>query len=97
MHKTKGAWMHCTGPTGLLGSTLSPDWAVRKAAADGIRAAAVILGPALLSLDLGTIVSALNPLKFDKMKPVRSAAIEALAILSHLQVVPFSQCILCAW
>ena len=79
------------------------EWAVRKAAAEAIKALAIALGPGLdspgpaaLPADAGAMsasiraAEALEKCRFDKVKPVREAVQEAQAVLLDLQVRPIS-------
>ena len=82
--------------SGFVGALVHTDWAVRKAGAEGLRALGQMLGQDLVELGDGTAdtadrpfaraVSALWTARGDKMKPVRDASNEALAVYAALQV-----------
>ncbi|KAK9816903.1 hypothetical protein WJX72_006945 [[Myrmecia] bisecta] len=83
--------------SGLAAALSSSDWATRKAAAEALKALAIVLGPALESLaapgspgrdpkpPTAVMEQALTRCKFDKVVPVRKAVGEALGVLTDLQ------------
>ena len=73
-------------PSGLLGCCTCQDWLVRKAAVDGLRAIAVGAGMHQDESQIQATISAVAAIKHDKMKPVRTAAGEAIFVLKDLQV-----------
>lgn len=72
----------------------SPDWPVRRAAAEALKALTITLGPQLDGATLpvtgqtpsAAAADALDKCRFDKVKPVRDSMLEALAVLQDLQV-----------
>ncbi|WIA12977.1 hypothetical protein OEZ85_006589 [Tetradesmus obliquus] len=83
--------------SGIIGCLAAKDWAVRRAAADALRAAVLLLGPAMEPdgrWQLGDpsslthrCLSALDAqsCKFDKVREARDAAREAAGLLQELQ------------
>lgn len=83
--------------SGLVAALKSPDWPVRRAAAEAIKALAIALGPALDSPGQAAqaagvqtpslrAAEAFEKCRFDKVRPVREAVQEAQAVLQDLQV-----------
>jgi hypothetical protein len=68
----------------LLRSLNSEEFSTRKATADCVYTYAVVL-PLSVKLYAGELIEALTPLRSDRVKPVREAAIEALGTLRELE------------
>lgn len=97
--------------SGLVAALRSPDWPVRRAAAEAIKALAIALGPALDSPGQAAqpagvqapslrAAEAFERCRFDKVRPVREAVQEAQAVLQDLQVscvVMTSRTANCSW
>ena len=77
---------------------VNPDWPIRRAAADAIKALAIALGPDLDSPSQAALTpgvqsvscraaEALERCRFDKVRPVREVVQEAQAVLLDLQVI----------
>ena len=85
---------HVCCSTGLLAALRCPDWPVRRATAEAIKALAVALGPQLEAANpavashtmTAAAADALDKCRFDKMRPVRDSVQEAQAVLQDLQV-----------
>ncbi|DBA81597.1 TPA: hypothetical protein ACH3X1_007364 [Trebouxia sp. C0004] len=82
--------------SGLVSALSNPDWPIRRAAADAIKALAIALGPDLDSPSQAALTSgvqsvscraaeALEKCRFDKVRPVREVVQEAQAVLFDLQ------------
>ncbi|GFR41107.1 hypothetical protein Agub_g1752 [Astrephomene gubernaculifera] len=80
--------------SGAVGALSRPDWQVRLAAADMLRATALLLGP-LLEMDgswaagdprsvTGRAIRGLESCRFDKVREVREVARAALAVMEDL-------------
>lgn len=87
-----------TCSSGLVSALSNPDWPIRRAAADAIKALAIALGPDLDSPSQAALTSgvqsvscraaeALERCRFDKVRPVREVVQEAQAVLLDLQVI----------
>lgn len=87
-----------TCSSGLVSGLSNPDWPIRRAAADAIKALAIALGPDLDSPGQAALTSgvqsvscraaeALDKCRFDKVRPVREVVQEAQAVLLDLQVI----------
>lgn len=87
-----------TCSSGLVSALSNPDWPIRRAAADAIKALAIVLGPDLDSPSQSPLNSgvqsvscraaeALEKCRFDKVRPVREVVQEAQAVLLDLQVI----------
>eukprot|EP00775_Hariotina_reticulata_P011340 gene11340-11489_t len=80
--------------SGILGCLGSKDWAVRRAAADTLKASVVLLGPALEPEGCWSLgnpgslthrcLDALESGRFDKVKEARDATREATVLIQHL-------------
>ncbi|KAL0051517.1 hypothetical protein WJX82_009027 [Trebouxia sp. C0006] len=85
-----------TNSSGLVSALSNPDWPIRRAAADAMKALAIALGPDLDSPSQAALTSgvqsvscraaeALERCRFDKVRPVREVVQEAQAVLLDLQ------------
>lgn len=83
--------------SGLVAALSSPDWPVKRAAAEALKALVIALGPGLDSPGQAALpagvqaassraADALEKCRFDKVRPVRDAVQEAQAVLLDLQV-----------
>ncbi len=95
-----------TCSSGLVSALSNPDWPIRRAAADAVKALAIALGPDLDSPSQPALTSgvqsvscraaeALEKCRFDKVRPVREVVQEAQAVLLDLQVICGSACKAC--
>ena len=74
--------------SGLLGhATCVPEWAVRAAAVKGLKAVGIRGGWNVGAEQKDKILQVLNKVKHDRVKPVRIAAADALALYTELQVM----------
>ena len=74
--------------SGLLGhATCVLEWAVRAAAVKALKAVGIRAGPAIGPEQRELIVQVLNKIKHDRVKPVRIAAADTLALYTELQVI----------
>lgn len=73
--------------SGLLGhATCVPEWAVRAAAVKGLKAVGIRAGLTIEAEQRERVLHLLNKIKHDRVKPVRIAAADTLALYIELQV-----------
>ena len=73
--------------TGLLGCANNvSDWAIRTAAVKGLKAVCITAGLLIKPEQCKMILGVLNKVKHDKVKPVRMATTDTLAVYMELQV-----------